>query len=120
MAPFTLISNQRLKTGLRPYTATASWLIRDSVSSICSKNFTVSQSSTPYGATLEKVIDISMEGYKPLGIVGFTSNHNGSFPFTECCFIDDAHARVAFMSLVPNHNAWGYSEATITVLYIKQ
>lgn len=30
MAPFTLISNQRLKTGLRPYTATASWLIRDS------------------------------------------------------------------------------------------
>ncbi len=92
----------------------------DSVSSICSKNFTVSQSSTPYGGTLEKVIDISMEGYKPLGIVGFTSNHNGSFPFTECCFIDDAHARVAFMNLVPNHNAWGYSEATITVLYIKQ
>ena len=94
--------------------------IGDSVSSICSKNFTVSQSSTPYGATLEKVIDISMEGYKPLGIVGFTSNHNGSFPFTECCFIDDAHARVAFMNLVTNHNAWGYSEATITVLYIKQ
>lgn len=92
----------------------------DSVSSICSKSFTVSQSSTPYGGTLEKVIDISMEGYKPLGIVGFTSNHNGSFPFTECCFIDDAHARVAFMNLVPNHNAWGYSEATITVLYIKQ
>ena len=91
-----------------------------SVSSICSKNFTVSQSSTPYGGTLEKVIDISMEGYKPLGIVGFTSNHNGSFPFTECCFIDDTHARVAFMNLVPNHNAWGYSEATITVLYIKQ
>lgn len=95
-------------------------LVSNSVSSICSKNFTVSQSSTPYGATLEKVIDISMEGYKPLGIVGFTSNHNGSFPFTECCFIDDAHARVAFMNLVPNHNAWGYSEATITVLYIKQ
>ena len=94
--------------------------IGDSVSSICSKNFTVSQSSTPYGGTLEKVIDISMEGYKPLGIVGFTSNHNGSFPFTECCFIDDTHARVAFMNLVPNGNAWGYSEATITVLYIKQ
>lgn len=94
--------------------------IRDSVSSICSKNFTVSQSSTEYGGTLEKVIDISMEGYKPLGIVGFTSNHSGSFPFTECCFIDDTHARVAFMNLVPNHNAWGYSEATITVLYIKQ
>ena len=95
-------------------------LVSNSVSSICSKNFTVSQSSTPYGGTLEKVIDISMEGYKPLGIVGFTSNHNGSFPFTECCFIDDTHARVAFMNLVPNHNAWGYSEATITVLYIKQ
>ena len=94
--------------------------IGDSVSSIYSKNFTVSQSSTPYGGTLEKVIDISMEGYKPLGIVGFTSNHNGSFPFTECCFIDDTHAKVAFMNLVPNHNAWGYSEATITVLYIKQ
>ena len=94
--------------------------IGDSVSSICSKNFTVSQSSTPYGGTLEKVIDISMEGYKPLGIVGFTSNHNGSFTFTECCFIDDTHARVAFMNLVPNHNAWDYSEATITVLYIKQ
>ncbi|WP_294161749.1 hypothetical protein [uncultured Senegalimassilia sp.] len=94
--------------------------LRDSVSSICSKNFTVSQSSTPYGGTLEKVIDISMEGYKPLGIVGFTSNHNGSFPFTECCFIDDTHARVAFMNLVPNQGDWGYSEATITVLYIKQ
>lgn len=94
--------------------------IQDSVSSICSKNFTVSQSSTPYGGTLEKVIDISMEGYKPLGIVGFTSNHNGSFPFTECCFIDDTHARVAFMNLVPNQGDWGYSEATITVLYIKQ
>ena len=94
--------------------------LRDSVSSICSKNFTVSQSSTPYGDTLEKVIDISMEGYKPLGIVGFTSNHNGSFPFTECCFIDDTHARVAFMNLVTNHGDWGYSEATITVLYIKQ
>ena len=92
----------------------------DSVSSICSKNFTVSQSSTSYGETLEKVIDISMEGYKPLGIVGFTSNHNGSFPFTECCFIDDTHARVAFMNLVPNQGDWGYSEATITVLYIKQ
>ena len=92
----------------------------DSVSSICTKSFTVSQSSTPYGGTLEKVIDISMEGYKPLGIVGFTSNHNGSFPFTECCFIDDTHARVAFMNLVPNGNAWGYSEATITVLYIKK
>lgn len=51
---------------------------------------------------------------------GFTSNHNGSFPFTECHLIDDAHARVAFMNLVPNGNAWGYSEATITVLYIKQ
>lgn len=94
--------------------------LRDSVSSICSKNFTVSQSSTPYGGTLEKVIDISMEGYKPLGIVGFTSNHNGSFPFTECCFIDDTHARVAFINLVPNHGDWGHSEATITVLYIKQ
>lgn len=94
--------------------------LEDSVSSICSKNFTVSQSSTPYGGTLEKVIDISMKGYKPLGIVGFTSNHNGSFPFTECRLIDDAHARVAFMNLVPNGNAWGYSEATITVLYIKQ
>ena len=92
----------------------------DSVSSICSKNFTVSQSSTPYGETLEKVIDISMEGYKPLGIVGFTSNHTGSFPFTECCFIDDAHARVSFMNLVPNQGTWGDSEATITVLYIKQ
>lgn len=92
----------------------------DSVSSICSKNFTVSQSRTPYGGTLEKVIDISMEGYKPLGIVGFTSNHNGSFPFTECCFIDDTHARVAFMNLVPNQGDWGYSEATITVLYIRR
>ena len=94
--------------------------LRDSVSSICSKNFTVSQSSMPYGGTLEKVIDISVEGYKPLGIVGFTSNHNGSFPFTECHLIDDTHARVAFMNLVPNHGDWGYSEATITVLYIKQ
>lgn len=94
--------------------------LRDSVSSICSKNFTVSQSSTPYGDILEKVIDISMEGYKPLGIVGFTSNHNGSFPFTECHLIDDTHARVAFMNLVPNHGDWGHSEATITVLYIKQ
>lgn len=94
--------------------------LRDSVSSICSKNFTVSQSSTPYGDTLEKVIDISMEGYKPLGIVGFTSNHNGSFPFTECHLIDDTHARVAFINLVPNHGDWGHSEATITVLYIKQ
>ena len=91
----------------------------DSVSSICTKSFTVSQSSTPYGGTLEKVIDISMEGFKPLGIVGFTSNHNGSFAFTECCFIDDAHARVAFMNLVPNKGNWDYSEAKITVLYIK-
>lgn len=94
--------------------------IGDSVSSICSKSFTVSQSSTPYGDTLEKVIDISMEGYKPLGIVGFTSNHNGSFPFTECHLIDDTHARVAFINLVPNHGDWGHSEATISVLYIKQ
>lgn len=94
--------------------------IEDSVSSICSKSFTVSQSSTPYGGTLEKVVDISMEGFKPLGIVGFTSNHNGSFAFTECCFIDDAHARVTFMNLVPNKGDWGYSEATITVLYIKK
>lgn len=94
--------------------------LRDSVSSICSKSFTVSQSSTEYGGTLEKVIDISVEGYKPLGIVGFTSNHNGSFPFTECHLIDDTHARVAFMNLVPNQGDWGYSEATITVLYIKQ
>lgn len=93
--------------------------IGDSVSSICTKSFTVSQSSTPYGDTLEKVVDISMEGFKPLGIVGFTSNHNGSFAFTECCFIDDAHARVAFMNLVPNKGDWGYSEAKITVLYIK-
>lgn len=94
--------------------------IRDSVSSICTKSFTVSQSSTPYGDTLEKVVDISMEGFKPLGIVGFTSNHNGSFAFTECRFIDDSHARVAFMNLVPNKGDWGYSEATITVLYIKK
>ena len=92
----------------------------DSVSSICTKSFTVSQSSTKYGETLEKVVDISMEGFKPLGIVGFTSNHNGSFAFTECCFIDDTHARVAFINLVPNKGDWGYSEATITVLYIKK
>lgn len=92
----------------------------DSVSSICSKSFTVSQSRTPYGDVLEKTIDITIEGYKPLGIVGFTSNHTGSFPFTECCLIDDAHAKVTFMNLVPNQNAWGYSEATITVLYIKR
>lgn len=94
--------------------------VSNSVSSICAKTFTVSQSSTPYGEVLEKVIDISMEGYKPLGIVGFTSNHTGSFPFTECCFIDDAHARVTFMNLVPNQGTWGYSEAKITVLYIKK
>ena len=93
---------------------------RYSVSSICAKTFTVSQLSTPYGEVLEKVIDISMEGYKPLGIVGFTSNHTGSFPFTECCFIDDSHARVTFMNLVPNQGTWGYSEAKITVLYIKK
>ena len=107
---------------LRPFRSVCSLLnsVSDSVSSICAKSFTVSQSSTPYGETLEKVVDISMEGFKPLGIVGFTSNHNGSFAFTECCFIDDAHARVAFMNLVPNQGEWGYSEATITVLYIKK
>ncbi len=80
----------------------------------------MSQSETKYGAQLEKVIDISIDGYKPLGVVGFTSNHNGSFPFTEAQLISKTQARVSFINLVTNQGNWGYSEATITVLYIKQ
>ena len=44
---------------------------------------------------MEKVAGISMEGRKPLGIVGFAGNHDGSFPFAECRLTDDAHARAA-------------------------
>lgn len=92
----------------------------DSVSQYTTKTFTTPATAVKYGDVLDIGVDVKLDGYTPVCIIGVWSNHAATCCVTQFVLRDNDTAAATVKNLeLNNHATWNDLKLSITVLYRK-